>query len=97
MMAATPDLSLPVVLHHGQVLCQVFQADLELGVLRVGEVKDLSHQHVCLVSELGRLPGVGSQQGADIAQILLGMVYCQLHALYLNIPAKTNQKQKLAK
>lgn len=87
-----PDLSLPVVLHHGQVLCQVFQADLELRVLRVGEVKDLSHQHVCLVSELGRLPGVGGQQGADVTQVLLSMVHGQLHALHLDIPARTNQK-----
>lgn len=85
------DLSLPVILHHGQVFSQVFQADLELGVLCAGEVKELSHQQVCLVSDLGCLPGVGGQEGAGPTQVLLCMFHRLLHALHLNIPAGTNQ------
>ncbi|TNN61157.1 hypothetical protein EYF80_028665 [Liparis tanakae] len=46
-----------------------YRADLELGVLPAGEVEELSHQQVRLVSELGRLPGVGGQQGADLPQM----------------------------
>lgn len=82
------DLSLPVVLHHGQVFSQVFQADLELWVLCAGEVKQLSHQLVGLVSELGCLSGVGSQQRANIAQVLLSMFDCLLHVFHLYVSTK---------
>lgn len=92
---SAPDLSLPVVLHHAQVFSQVFQANLELGVLCAGEVKELSHQKVCFVSELGRLPGVGGQQGAEHTQVLLSMIHCLLHALHLDIPAGANQEKQL--
>ncbi|KAF3836483.1 hypothetical protein F7725_029041, partial [Dissostichus mawsoni] len=61
-------LSLPVVLHHGQVLGQVLQAALQLGILSAGEFKELSHQQVSLVSQPGCLPGVGGQQRADLPQ-----------------------------
>lgn len=83
----TTHLSLPVVLNHGQVLCQVFQADLELGVLCAREVKQLNHQQVCLVSELGCLPGVGGQQGADLSQVLLSIFQSLIYELHLDVPA----------
>ncbi len=90
-----PDLSLPVVLHHGQVFSQVFQADLQFRVLCAGEVKQLSHQLVCRVSELCRLPGVRGQQGAQATQVPLSMFHRLLHALYLDIPAGTSQDKVL--
>lgn len=86
---SVPDLSLPVVLHHGQVFSQAFQAYLELWILCAGEVKELKHQQVCLVSQLGCLPGVGGQQGADLTQVLLSMFHRLIHALHLDIPAGT--------
>lgn len=87
------DLSLPIVLHHGQVFSQVFQGNLELWVLCAGEVKQLSHQLVSLVSELGCLPGVGSQQRANIAQMLLSMFYCLLHVRHLDISTKHDRQE----
>ena len=80
-------LGLPIVLHHGQVLGQVLEADLELWVLCAGELKELCDQQVGLVPQLGCLAGVGGQQGAEVAQVLLRVVHRLFHALHLDVSA----------
>jgi len=86
-------LGLPVVLHHGQVLRQVLEARLELGVLGVAEVEELRDQQVRLVPQLGRLAGVGGQQGAEVAQVCLRVAHRLLHAFDLDVSAPHDTQQ----
>ena len=89
------NLSLSVVLHHGQVLRQVLEADLDLWVLGVGELKELNDQQVGFVPELGRLAGVGGQQVAEAAQVLLRVVHRLLHAPRVDVSAHQHTARPL--
>lgn len=81
-------LGLPVILHLGQVLGEVPHGGPHLWVLGVGEVGELSDELISLVPQPSRLAGVGGQQRAELAEVLLGIGHSVLHHPHLAVPGE---------
>lgn len=85
-------LRMAVILNLSHLLRHVLQGRPQLRVLCVGEIHQLLDQLVCLVPQLGRLPGVGRQDRAELPKVLLRVGDSVLHELDLGISAGRPQK-----
>lgn len=85
-------LRVAVILNLSHLLRHVLQGRPQLRVLCVGEIHQLFDQLVRLVPQLGRLPGVGRQDGAELPKVLLRVGDGVLHELDLGISAGKGQE-----